>query len=260
MEEEEEFAAAIVEQTAGQLLGRDLGPRTRRDARDESGLRVDFTYEHCEPRVALEITGIHVAEERQVLGEAEKRLEVELSATAEEYGSGTWLVVLDRKARVRDLLPELKVLVAEGREIRPNDYTSQELEAIGRPAMKAFVQRHRRLGDRGLVHLMLKDRAVNDVGCMVIGGGLVSGFAEGLDQAIEGKRSTLAQASGHEGHLGVVVYDFQASRDPQETPPPDLPTEVSHLWVIHTWPHRRAKPEVWLTKRDQGPWLRCHWG
>lgn len=259
MEEEEEFAAAMVEQTVDRLLGRGLGPRTRRDARDESGLRVDFTYEHCEPRVALEITGLHVVEERQVLGEAEKRLEDELAVTAEEHASGTWVVVLDRKARVKDLLPELKVLVAEGVEIRPNDYTSQELKAIGRPEMGAFVRRHRRLHDLGLVDLILKDRTANDVGCMVVGGGLVSGFGEGLDQAIEGKRSTLAQAVGYQGHLGVIVHDIQASRDPLQTQPPALPPEISHLWVIHTWPHRKEKREVWLTSATQGPWSRCGW-
>ena len=259
MSEEEEFFAQVVEDAASQRLGRALGSRTPRDAKDDSGLRVDFTYEECEPRVALEITQIDVPQDLQLVGEAEKKLESQLSKVAEKYSSGRWTVALSRGAQVKELLPVLTRLIQGGRPVRPNDYGSDDLLRMSRDHARAFVAEHRRVEALGLQYLESSTGEWDGVRCMVVGGGLISGFGDRLTERIEAKRSTLRQAQGYEGHLAVVIRDIQASSIPDKTPFPQLPAEISHVWVIHTWGHSGHSREVWLARSGANSWLRWPW-
>lgn len=249
----------MVEDAARRLLGLELGQRIERDGLDDSGLRVDYTYEECEPRVALEVTQITVPEDRQLISEAERKLEIELSTAAKTSSSGSWMVVLSRGAKAKELLPILKSLIAQRRPVRPNDYGSDDLLQMTREDAKAFVAEHRRLEHLGLQELTRAGGDPGEVYCVVMSGGEISGFMDRLDERIEAKRSTLRQAQGYDGHLAIVVDDIQASSVPDKTPLPSLPAEMSHLWVIHKWAHRSEPPEVWLARSGEREWLRTRW-
>ena len=56
--EAEEQVAKYIEEQVARSDRRDLGARMRRDGRDSSGLRVDFTYDAAVPPVAMEITAL----------------------------------------------------------------------------------------------------------------------------------------------------------------------------------------------------------
>src|SRR6266536_2795466 len=76
-DEVEEQVAECIEEEVAQNDRRDLGVRQRRDDRDGSGLRVDFTYDAAVPPVAMEITALVKSSVRE-LGAALLKLEAEL--------------------------------------------------------------------------------------------------------------------------------------------------------------------------------------
>lgn len=155
---DEVAAAEVVEQLAPKILGRSLGRRTERDGRDGSGLRVDFTYDECAPSAALEITGIHAPQDRQLWGEIDKRLEPQLTRLAEEENLGSWLIVLDATANVRRLLAEVPGLMRAGVSFRPGEYTSNDLLAVPREKAAALVARHQHFQSLGSWSSSAKER------------------------------------------------------------------------------------------------------
>jgi len=250
----------VVEQLAHKILGRSLGRRTERDGRDGSGLLVDFTYDECAPSAALEITGIHVPEDRQLWGEIDKRLEPELTRLAEEENLGSWLIVLDSTANVRRLLAEVPGLMRAGVSFRPGEYTSDDLLAVPREKAAALVARHQHFQSLGLVELERQGTAENDVRSMAFAtGGELSGFEEELAAAISANSGKLGETGNREKHLAIFVYDFRASRLVERTSFPTLPEEIDYVWVIHTWPRIPGKPEVWIGRRGASSWRQEVW-
>jgi hypothetical protein len=59
MRKVENFAASIFERFAPVVVGRDVGIRTWRNGEDESGIRVDWTYDASDPAATLEVTALH---------------------------------------------------------------------------------------------------------------------------------------------------------------------------------------------------------
>lgn len=250
---DEPIAADLIEHVAPDVVGRPLGHRTCRDAKDGSGILVDFTYDEVDPPVALEVTGLHVRKERELLGAMEKKLEPQLTALAEQEQLGGWQITLEGTADVKALLLELPDLIREGRSFRPNDYTSDDLISHG-AAVKAFVEKHRRFAALGLVDA---ERLSDENGVRALAFSIeteISGFHDDLDHAIKDNISKLRVLDRYETHLAVLVYDFHASRQSERTSPPELPAGLDRLWVLHSWPEKPGFVDVWTVPRGQGAW------
>lgn len=254
---DEPIAAAVVEHLAPTMLNRELGPRLVRDAQDESGLLVDFTYEDAVPPVALEVTGLHVVQERELAGAIDSRLEPILSDMASREGLGAWILTLRVDAKVKDLVHEIPDLMRAGESFRPGEYTSDELMALGSLERDVFLSRHRRFKALGLVEIE-NVGSENGVRCIAFGSGSeISGFSDRLALEVARNATKLGQAAPRESHLAVLSYDLLASRLPTKTAPPELPSQVDYLWVIHSWPETPGLVEVWLAARGESSWRRA---
>lgn len=252
---DEPLAARVVEHLAPNVLGRRIGAPSPRDARDASGLRVDFTYEATVPPVALEVTGLHVPSERALGGAIDTRLEPALNGVAARQKLGGWVITLDSHARVKDLIPEVFELMKKGESIRPGEYSSDDLLARNPDQRRAFVDEHTRLRRMGLVDV--ENVSINDHGvrCLAFGSaGEVAGFGNRLGMEISKNADKLNEARPRETHLAVISYDFRASRMAEKTPPPLLPEELDFLWVIHSWPQTSGLVEVWVGQRAKANW------
>lgn len=258
MAREELVVAQIVESLARTILGRDIGPRTPRDARDESGLRVDFTYEACSPPVALEVTALHSPNEPELWTAIHKRLERTLLPWVEREQLGRWLIVLNAHADVKALVPELRDLMRTKASIRPGEYGLSDLEGKPHDEAKAFVEKHGHLTRLGLAELRLQgdDSNVVDVAAFSAAEPEIRGFSDRLTSLLADNIGKLGEAGDRERHLAAIVYDFHASRQPDRTPIPPLPTDLDYLWIIHTWPIRQGHPEVWVGRRGDAQWRR----
>lgn len=189
-------------------------------------------------------------------GAIDKRLEPGLSAIAVKERLGGWVLTLDVDAKVKQLLSEVPALMRAGLSLRPGDYSSDELFALDGVEQALFLARHRRLKALGLVEI--EKVGVNDgVRCIAFGvGGEISGFSDRLVAEVAQNVAKLREAAPREGHLAVLSYDFQASRLPEKTSPPHLPSGVDFLWVIHSWPQTPGLIEVWVARRGVAAWQR----
>ena len=95
-------AAEYIERAAALCDGRNLGARKRRDGRDGSGLRVDFTYDVATPPVAIEITAL-VEPSVMALGTELLKLETKLQEIVSSEELGAWLLGIRVGANIRDL-------------------------------------------------------------------------------------------------------------------------------------------------------------
>jgi hypothetical protein len=110
--------------------GVELGPRTRRDGVDGSGLTVDFTYD--EAGHALEVTTT------PDVGTPTAVAAAKLADRLSEVASG-WIIVVSDKATMRDLDAELLGLIATGVGIRPGEYGSADIVVLGRRAWSTVM-------------------------------------------------------------------------------------------------------------------------
>lgn len=261
MRREEVVAAGVVEFAAPTLLGRNLGTRTARDGRDGSDLRVDFTYDDCEPPVALEVTAVHGPKEQELWTAIHKKLERQLEPIVVEESLGDWLVVLNADADVKALAPELGRLMRTKTSIRPGDYSSDELLTMPRHEAQAFVRAHRELARLGLGELQFRGDEKNEMTVFAFTGegGPLRDLTGDLTARIDDNLSKLREVDQREAHLAVLVYDVQLSRRAERTPVPAFPDDLSFLWVIHTWPNDQPKPEVWVAGPRDAAWRRATW-
>lgn len=251
MEEEEEFAASLVERFAPDVLERDVGKRTWRNGEDGSGIRVDWTYDAADPPVALEVTALHGPGEPETVSALSKKLEPELSQMVEHERLGQWLVVVNVGTSIKRLIPELTELLRRGESIRVDDYASDDLLAGD---AVAITDLHRRLKKLGLVEVSRSSTSMHGVDWMMMGGGPeIVGFTEHLEGALVANREKL-QLRGYEAHLAVVVIDFQLSRWSERTPVPELGEGIDYLWVIHSWQGPQGRAEVWTASAGADKW------
>jgi hypothetical protein len=126
------------------------------------------------------------------------------------------------------------------------------LDAEAAGELKDFFDQHRGLHRLGLS--ILKRWAGDSVRLSVAGSGFqILGFTSLLEGAIAQNAAKLGEARPRETHLAVLVFRWDLSDDPTETPPPTLPEEVDALWVVHPdWV--RPGPVVWLAHRGDKEW------
>lgn len=193
----EEFVAGVVEGLCERDLGNPLGPRTRRDARDGSGLRVDFTYDASDPPGALEVTSLR-REDLMSAHDAAVALDAALSEVADREDLGSWLVGVTSDARIKDLRPDILRLIREGRtDFWPGDYTHVDLQRESEAGtLDHFLEEHRRLSALGLKRLVRYGTAEGRVMFMVITAGWgISGFSPLVETAVAANAEKLAEAS-----------------------------------------------------------------
>lgn len=252
--QEEEFAAGLVERLLLDNFGRSLGTRRKRDESGAGGIRVDFTYDEVNPPVALEVTGLHGIGDRAAAA-ATQELEKRLTADAIVGQLGAWVVVIKTDASAKKLYAPVKELVQGGSEIRPGDYSSKPLLEMEEKELQNFLEMHRTLESLGLVAVERASKGRgHGVAAMVIGGGMISGFSDGLLDAIHMNAEKLKETRPRETHLAVIVYDYQASSFPSQTPPPVLPDSIDHVWVFFTWGGRPTDANTWMLRQADKGW------
>jgi hypothetical protein len=104
--------------------GRRLGPRSRRDGRDASGLRVDFTYDEADQPLALEITSVVRPQDRSATASSSKLCE-RLSQVTQTEQLGHWALTLWADADLDRLEPLILDLMQRGEAIRVMDCARQ---------------------------------------------------------------------------------------------------------------------------------------
>lgn len=241
----EDYTAKAVEHAVGGAWGE----RTVRDARDDSGLRVDVTYDTG--AIALELTSLNDAEWNAAGSEVAK-LENRLTERARREGWGGWVLGIAMPSRIRELEPAVVQLMAGGEEFEPS-YSAEELLGMAHQDARAFVERHRALHGLGLS--MLRRWAGHDTVRVILAGAgfQVEGFTEALQDLVDRKVSTLREARPRETHLAVLVVRWDFSDTPDETRPPVLPEDVDVLWVVH--PERGSEPvRLWRLDRGSKRW------
>lgn len=233
-------------------LGIDWGPPHRRDACDDSGLRVDYTFD--EANVALEVTSVPNQSWRAIQPEIDK-LEEDLTAFARDRRLGGWVIAVFTTADMRAISPAVKPLMEAGTEISPMRYTSEDLiDARARGELHAFRNRHRHLDGMGLSKLE-RQPASDEVSVFVVGPEPgITGFSAELAKAVADNGAKLAEARPRETHLAVLVDRWQCSNDPARTSPPVLPAEIDMLWVVHVVRTPNGEAFVWQAHRGDESW------
>jgi hypothetical protein len=233
--EVEEQVAECIEQEVAQNDRRDLGVRKRRDDRDGSGLRVDFTYDAAVPPVAMEITPL-VNSDVWKLDDALLKLEAELRELVRSEGLGAWLVGVRVGASVRDLRKPLVALLRRHRgRSRVALYRAGEApEDLTDDDARLLTE----LFDLGLVstgrsHQGHELSIFPPIGNVTEGD---DGFGTLLQRAMADNVDKLRKARPRETHLVVTLDRSDLSADPARTPAPDLLEGIDVLWVLLATP------------------------
>lgn len=82
----------------------------------------------------------------------------------------------------------------------------------------------------------------------------IGSFSRELERAVHAKVATLAREHDLERHLGVLVDHWDVSNEAEETPVPEIPTEIDVLWVVHRWKQHFEWLPVWVTRRGETTW------
>lgn len=238
--------ADAVEAVARRDLAIELGARTVRDARDGSGLSVDFTYE--ESGHALEVTTIP-DDDAAVLREI-----VNLRDRLSREVAG-WLVVVSASAHLKSLEGSLLSVLKTGQAIRPGEYSSADLERwMAEGQLHTRLDMHRELKQLGIVDI-LERPGLDHIEVMATSDlRIATGITVALADALADNAAKLAECRPRETHLVVGVARFGTARDPNESSVPLLPPAVDHLWVVHLWTEFGGRAPIWHASREAGRW------
>lgn len=249
--EVEEQVAEVIEQTMAHGFGRDLGPRVRRDAKDGSELRVDFTYDEATPPVALEVTTLVTPKTMAVNSELIK-LEDRLKPIVSSEDLGAWQLAIFSDATLKQLDKPLTTFLRseKGRqdmatysvEEAPYDLTDDQLGLLAH------------LFDSGLFMAQRTDEEPSlSIYPPASDPGVVGGFGTLLRAAVAANLDKLREARPRQTHLGVYA-SRPVSSDPARTVPPSLPEGLDGLWIVFDYYNAKHTHRLWHTTRDEGRW------
>jgi hypothetical protein len=259
----DEVIEEIVEKAIRGVTGWDPSVRQREDGRFDPNLTVDFTYSAPHPGVALEITGLYRSEDRAANPEG-IRLGAELTEIALREHWGTWFVSVKTFANTKLVAPEIATIIGEligaGKgEVWIGSYTVDDLEradnAWGRHGAALHMKAHARMEELGIVTVKQLAGTEDVVAVVPMSDADIVGVSEPLQRTIDDNRGKLGRARPRETHLGVIVDRFDASRDPRQTPTPELSDEIDVLWVLHKWNRAMYQlPCLWSSNRGDRDW------
>jgi len=242
---------AVVTDVVSRDLQDDWGSWRERDGRDESGLRVDVTFEAC--NIALELTSLQDPE-LLAAGDAAGKVECQLTAFVRERRLTGWVVEVSSHASLKRIADAVRPLMVSGIEISPMAYSSRDLaDAEAKGELRELRERHRRLDRLGLLRLTRRPGS-NSVFVMVVGSGFqVVGFTELIAKELRANAAKLGEARPRETHLAILVGRWDLSAFPAKTAPPALPDEIDVLWIVHpAW--GRSDALVWMAHRGDDDW------
>ena len=251
--EAEGQAAEYIEGAVALYDGRDLGARKPRDARDGSGLRVDFTYDVATPPVAMEITAL-VEPDVKALGSELLKLETELREIVSSEELGAWLLGIRVGASVRRLRRPLVDLLRRHRgrngvvifspDEAPEDMVDGDLRLLAE-----------------LFHLGLASAMRSDEGNeLFIFPPIVNaqesddGFGTQLLGAMADNVEKLREARPRETHLVMTLDRSGLSPDPVRTSAPELPDGIDVLWVLLGYFNAKWTYRLWRTTASDRRW------
>jgi hypothetical protein len=169
-------------------------------------------------------------------------LGAELTRIAEAEHLGAWIVNVDAEHQFRDMESEIariirdaqvnrERLLRENGSIRPGWYTFHDLEPLPTREWQAFIAEHERLKQLGIIEVKpVRATRKHGVLVMVQRGAMGFGsFGEELDVAIAKKLATLRVETDLERHLAVLVERWDRSNEPEDTPVPELPSDIHVL-------------------------------
>lgn len=220
--------------------------------------KVDFTFPDGHPvPVAMEVTTLRTPhhDAGAVAVQGLKDLLNDLAHT--EAWECCWFVAVNLEADMRNLGPRVAELIRHGVEIRPGDYSAQDLVAAGSSeGVERFLDLHRELESLGLVHLHRVPEASIKVDVLGMGSArAITWHPEPLERAIAENGGKLGRVPvGYERHLVVEVVAWDRSADPAVAPVPELPDSIDCLWIVHRWAASRTGSPLWWCRRGEGMW------
>lgn len=250
--ETEEQVAQYIEEEVARYDGRNLGIRTRRDGRDGSGLRVDFTYDVATPPVAMEITAL-VEPDVRALGSELLKLEAELQKIVSSEELGAWRLGIRVGSNVRNLRQPLVDLLRRHRDRNvvatftageaPEDMTCGDRRLLAELFELGLAAATRSDGGNDLyIFPPVAAQEGND------------GFGALLRAAMEDNVDKLREAKPRETHLVVTLDRSDLSPDPARTPAPELPGGIDVLWVLLGYFNAKWTYRLWRTTASDRRW------
>ena len=258
-DEAEEQVAEYVKEAVAQYDGRNLGTRTRRDDRDSSDLRVDFTYDDAIPPAAMEITAL-VEDHVRALGAELLKLETQLQEVVSSEELGAWMLGIRVGANVRNLRQPLKDLLR--RQWDRNGGAIFAADEAPEGMTDGDLRLPAELFDLGLAAAGRSDEEnklsifppVSDAqeGDGDIGTLLEEAMRDNVDKLCEAR----SQISGRprETHLVVTLDRSDLSPDPVRTPVPELRDGIDVLWVLLGYFNAKTTYRLWRTTASDRRW------
>ena len=251
----EDEAASIVERVLATEESRRIGPRTRRDASDGTGIAVDFTYDSATPPVALEVTTIQDDSFLSAASQSHK-LADRLEEAADAEGLTRFMFTIDEKADMRRIFDPLVELMRNGDEITVKHYTSDDLMAWDDAGvLEQKVTQHVLLDALGIAQAIPAPNAravtVSTSGSSFGGWAPATGLEDVVADNLE---KLLVLGSTYEKHLVIGIGKYRVSQYADLTPVPILPPELDRLWLVHLWTAARGK-QIWSATSSSTAWL-----
>ncbi len=213
-----------------------LGPRSRRDGQDDSGIIVDFTFDESDPPLALEVTTVQDDSFLSARSQAQK-LADRLTEAAEQEGLLPFMFSLNERTDMKTVFEPLLELMRSGEQIRPMHYTSGDLkkwESEG--TLEDKLAKHQMLDSWGIGEAYPLPHGKSTT--VATWGESFGGWAPatGLDDIVAANLTKLiAVGPSYEKHLAVGIGKYRVSQYVELTPIPHLPRALDRLWLVHLW-------------------------
>lgn len=253
--------AELVEQLMIRDFGFDPGRRSERDARDPSGLKVDFTYDEVCPPLAVEVTSPRDPQFTEAMAKVTAS-QGKLTKLAELEGWGSYAVGVYEHVNANKLegavAQIIRDMIAHGRDRIDVDfdYGDEYSRARAVGVHQDFLRRNEVLRAAGLQLVHKVNEEENRVRLVMVRGGVETGFSRTLNRAINNNRVKLAEARGAEDRQTHLIVDISELAAPSpvtsDTPTPSLNRDVDMLWVVND--ADRSPYPVWSARRGDSSW------
>jgi len=231
-----------------------LGPRSRRDAQDDSGIIVDFTFDEAQPPLALEVTTVQDDSFLSARSQALKLVD-RLREAGEREGLPPFMFSINERTDMKAVFEPLLELMRSGEKTRPGQYTSGDLKRWDSEGT---------LRDNLAWHQMLESWGIGEAYPLPDGrsttvatwGESFGGWAPatGVEDVVAANLTKLiAVGTSYEKHLAVGIGKYRVSQYVELTPVPHLPQGLDRLWLVHLWVGPMGR-QIWSYSPNDASW------